>query len=259
VTPTLRLLVAGLLALLLVACTREAMLQKIAAPEDQALARSAIADVAAARSGTLALKMVPPLGPQIIAAMPQMQPRLPLGTLRLVDARASTNLTKGGRTTNMIWEASDGGRYALVSTTVYRNGGDARLSELYLLPVAGPAESLFPLDFKGKSFSHYLFLLLTAAAVLLCLYGLVLAWRLPGLRRRWLWALGSLFGFAQVSIRWSDGDIFFKPVNVQLLGGFAAKAGLLVPWQVGFGIPVVAIVLIAKRIRGSDATESAPA
>ncbi|HEY0310888.1 MAG TPA: hypothetical protein VGC56_00185 [Allosphingosinicella sp.] len=245
----LSLVVAALLSLFLCACSREAALQKIASPEDQAIARSAVADIASGRAGALSAKLVPPLVPTIGAALPQMRAMLPVGKLRLVDARFFTNVTAGTRFTNMLWEASDGRRFALVSTTIYRRGAEARVSELYVVPMKASADTLSRFDLVGKSFVQYLFLVLAIAALLLCLTGIFVALRLPGLRHRWLWAIGSLVGICQFSVRWSDGNIFFQPINIQLFGAFAVKPALLVPWQVGFGIPVVAIILLVKRFR----------
>lgn len=242
-------MVAALLSLFLCACSREAALQKIASPEDQAFARSAIADVAAGHGDALAGKLLPQLVPRVGAALPQMRAMLPAGRLRLVDARFFTNMTAGTRFTNMIWEASDGRRFALVSTTIYGRGAEARVSELYILPMKESADRLSSFDLARKSFVQYLFLVLAIAAFLLCLTGVFVALRLPGLRHRWLWAIGSLVGISQFSVRWSDGNIFFQPINVQLFGAFAVKPALLVPWQVGFAIPVVAIILLVKRVR----------
>lgn len=243
------LVLTALLSLLLCACSREAALQKIASPQDQAFARSAVADVAAGRADALAAKLVPQLVPGIGGALPQMQTMLPVGRLRLVDGRFFSNMSAGTRSTNMIWEASDGRRFALVSTTVYRSGVQARLSELYILPITEPADRFSRFDLADKSFVEYLFLFLAVAAALLCITGVVVALRLPGLRHRWLWAIGSLIGVCQFSVRWSDGNIFFQPINIQLFGAFAMKPALLVPWQVGFGIPMVAIILMVKRAR----------
>jgi hypothetical protein len=250
---------AMLLFVALCACSRQAMLDKIAPPPEQALARTAIADVAAGRAQHLAALMPPPLAAQIGPAMPQMQRLLPRGRLRLLEARFLENATSGVKRTDMLWEASDGAHYAFVTTVVLTQGANRQLLTLFIQPTRGPAESLYPFDLAGKSFGHYLMLLLCAASAATCLTACVLAIRSRFIRRRWLWAAGSLIGFGLVSIRWDTGELYFKLVNVELLGAMAARTAIVAPWQVGFGIPVFAILFLAKWRAGVGARTEWPA
>jgi hypothetical protein len=240
-------MLAALLLLILAACSPDAAMRKIASPQDQAFARAAIADVAAGNADDLAAKLDPSLRPALAASLPQMREMLPRGGLKLVGAHASTNLNQGTTQVNMTWEASDRQHYALVSTSVAHAGGTPQLIELRIYPTPRSVAEGSRLDLHGKSFVHYLFLALAVAAFLLCLLGVFLAFRTRGLTYRWLWAIGSIVAVGQISIRWSDGDIFMKPINLQFFGGFALSAGPLAPWQVGFGIPIVTFVLIHRR------------
>ena len=240
-------MLAALLLMMLVACSYDAALRKIASPQDQAFARAAIADLAAGNGDALAQKVVAPLRPALAASMPQMQQMLPRGGLKLVGAHAFANLNQGSTQLNMAWEATDGRHYALVSTTIAHVGATRQLIELRVIPMPNSVEAGSHLELHGKSVMHYLFLALAAAAFLLCLLGVVLAFRTPGLKYRWLWAIGSIIAVGQISIRWSDGDIFMKPINLQFFGGFALSSGPFAPWQVGFGIPIVTFVLIHRR------------
>jgi hypothetical protein len=78
-----------------------------------------------------------------------------------------------------------------------------------------------------------------------------------GVRRRWLWVVGCLFGYGQIAVDWSSGALSFTPLNVQLLGAFVMKTGEISPWRVGFGVPVFAIIFLIRRqrlmARGRDA------
>ena len=240
-------LLLGLLLLFAGGCSMQAALDKFASPEDQSFARAAIADVAAGRTDDLDAKLMPQLRPALAPNLPAMQQLLPRGPLKLVGAHVFANLSQGTKQVNMTWEATDGKRYAIVSTTLLHAGPVTQLMELRIFPQPRSVEESSRLDLHGKSFAHYLFLMLAVAAFLGCVAGVVLAQRTPGLKYRWLWAIGCLVAVGQITIRWSDGDIFLKIVNLQFFGAFAQQPGPFAPWQVGFGIPIVTIILLIHR------------
>jgi hypothetical protein len=240
-------LLLGLLLLFMTACSMQAALETFASPEDQAFARAAIADVATGRTDDLNAKLMPQLRPALGPNLPAMQQLLPHGPLKLVGAHVFANLSQGTKQVNMTWEATHGKRYALISTTLLHAGPVTQLMELRVFPLSRSVEESSRLDLRGKSFAHYLFLVLAVVAFLGCVAGFVLALRTPGLKYRWLWAIGCLVAVGQVSIRWSDGDIFLKIINLQFFGAFALEPGPFAPWQVGFGIPIVTIILLIRR------------
>ena len=86
------------------------------------------------------------------------------------------------------------------------------------------------------------------ACVGTCLTAIVLIWRSRWLSRRWLWTLGSLFGFIGFGLNWSTGAwaILF---GASLLGAQATKAGPFAPWILSFFVPIVAIVVIVLWFR----------
>ena len=107
----------------------------------------------------------------------------------------------------------------------------------------------------GSARIHWL--LLMFASVATCLMGVVLIWRGRWLKRRWLWTLGSLLGFASFGLNWSTGTWTMSFVNVSLLGATATRALPFGPWILTFGISVIAIIVIVRWLRGDRPTESA--
>lgn len=95
---------------------------------------------------------------------------------------------------------------------------------------------------EGKSPVHYLVLLGAVLSAALCVVTAVAA----GVRRRWAWMIGCLFGVCQLSLNWTTSAIFFSPIHVALLGaGFLKGLGAADPWILSVAIPLPAILFWA--------------
>lgn len=95
---------------------------------------------------------------------------------------------------------------------------------------------------NGKSPVHYLVLLGMVLSATLCVVTAVAA----GIRRRWAWMIGSLFGVCQLTLNWTTGAIFFSPIHISLLGaGFLKGLGAADPWFLSVAIPLPAILFWA--------------
>lgn len=93
--------------------------------------------------------------------------------------------------------------------------------------------------FAGKGPAHYIVLIGAGLSFVLCVGTAVVA----GLRRRWFWMLGSLFGVCQVTLNWTTGAFFFQPLYFVLLGaGFLKGMGPADPWLISLGLPVPALL-----------------
>lgn len=94
----------------------------------------------------------------------------------------------------------------------------------------------------GKTATHYAVLGAAVLAFLACLVTAVVA----GIRRRWLWMIGCLFGLGQASVNWTTGAVFVQPIHVALLGaGFLKGLGATDPWIISASIPLPAILFWA--------------
>jgi hypothetical protein len=88
---------------------------------------------------------------------------------------------------------------------------------------------------------------------------LVLLVRTPGVRRKWLWAIGCVWGLGLFSIDWSSNLANVSPFYIELFGTIIAKSSVLAGWRVGFGIPLVTIIFILRRRSlGSKPTRTEP-
>jgi len=232
------------------ACSTQDILDKVASPQDRQLAERLIADVQNNRSADFASLIAPELRPVLAPQWPAIRAMTPQGRARLVDARFNDfKPFDGGQSVHnafLAYELDEGTHHALVRITLQRTN-QAVVTSFYVNPMAKTVEDATQFGLSGKSPLHYAMLLLSIAAFVVIVAALVLIVRTRGIRRKWLWFLGSLFGICQIGSDWSTGALFFNPLYLQLLGGFAVRPGGIADWQVGFGLPVVAILFLIRR------------
>ena len=110
-------------------------------------------------------------------------------------------------------------------------------------------------SFNNKEFTHYLFLGYAILIPIFILITLIFVIKTK-LDKKWLWIIGSLFGFMKFSINWTTGEIGFKLINFSFLGAGFTKSGDIAPWIITFSIPIVAIVFWFKRYLDKKEAES---
>jgi len=131
-----------------------------------------------------------------------------------------------------------------------RNGeGPWQIDGMHVMRVTPQAREAYDASIEaakftlnGKSPVHYLVLLGAVLSATLCVVTAVVA----GIRRRWAWMFGCLFGVCQLSLNWTTGAVFFTPIHVALLGaGFLKGLGAADPWILSAAIPLPAILFWA--------------
>jgi hypothetical protein len=143
--------------------------------------------------------------------------------------------------------------FVLVTAFVWsKEGGPFLLKGMHVLPMQDSLEKQNAFGLAGKSVVHYVMLLLTPAVVLFVLAALVICIRTRIPRRKWLWVLFVLFGFGQLQLNWTTGQIAFLPISVQLFSASVQAAGLYAPWILSVSFPLGAVVFFARRRRWDD-------
>lgn len=248
-------LVVALACLLAAGCSRQALLDKVSSPEDRALGAQIIQAVQTGDDGVITPSLDPDLREKIPPLYPAMRALTPAGPdakVTLVDARFTqmTSLAGGATRDSLLTYGVDGAsRHVMVRIAIRRQGPTATITGLYIQPLTVPANQVGALTLKGKSAVQLLFLALAILSPLTIVAGLVALFATKGIRRKWLWTLGCLLGVGQFAVDWASGAVSFQPLYVQLFGGFAIKSGMLEPWRVGFGVPVVALIILIFRHR----------
>jgi len=144
-------------------------------------------------------------------------------------------------TGNLTYEARGGGRTALFSVAVVRNGGDPAITTFRWEPTSQPLAAANAFTLSGKSATHYLYLALAILAVLTCVTGAIFA----GVQRLGiLWILISLVGIGSFDINWTTGATRFNPASFHLLGAGFVRAGNVAPWVLMWSLPVGTILML---------------
>ena len=228
---SMRALILAFLALLLVGCNPQQVLEKVSTPSDQALAKGYIADFQAGILDLVESHLDPSLKtPWVRDSLFRAAELLPEGSptsVKLVGAQRF--ISSYGTRTNSIFEYQWGDKWFLES------------------------QSKFTLP--GKRLSQYAILAGAILAFGLTAFALVECSRMKGIRHKWLWIVFITFGFGLLSVNWSAGVVGSAGVvSFELLsiGFFSAKASStnFGPWAISMSAPaapVGAIVFLLLR------------
>jgi hypothetical protein len=206
----------------------------------------------------------------------QAAPNIDARTAPAVFARQRALIPPGalpeGRTVGWSHQAGTGGEQYMMErvydypdhvmstrTLLVRQGDRWRLAGLNLR--VATHEELKPLQFglTGKSPLQYGVL---AAAIVVPLF--ILATVVTALRRRrWGWAVLSLFGVMALQVDWFSGAWLLEPLHINLLGAGLMKGGSpFASWVLTVGAPLPAIlfwVLGRRRPKAPKVPKAPPA
>lgn len=103
---------------------------------------------------------------------------------------------------------------------------------------------------SGKGIVNYMFLL---GVVINLLIILVTIWFLfkTKFRRKWLWCLFIPISVFSFTLNWETGQLFYKLLQIKLLGFGIVKNGIYQPWFISISIPFGVIVFWVKFYRSN--------
>jgi hypothetical protein len=175
------------------------------------------------------------------------------GELRYLAFGSNTVKVVGGdparRETSLFYERPRGDGWVLIKIVTLTIGdGPTRVAGIHFTPMAQTIEEQNRLDVLGKPLRAYVMLACAAAAFVVIVWALVLSFRTPPARRRWLWRIFIAIGFCSVTYNWRAGSVGFNPLYVQLLGmGFSRS--VLGPWMLQWSLPIGAVWFLLRRKR----------
>lgn len=259
----MRGLLLGLLALLLVGCSIEAWNNKLSTPEERAFAEQSVKAIRAGDMKWLAQRAdVETMGDLSARGLEQLRSGIPDGPAKLMTVNSNTIANGGGTRTYKAfnYEMGAGQRWAIVQVLVRPEGSNLLISGFRFWRAERSPSAANAFSFEGKGAVHYLWIVLMVASALTAIGTFLLILRTRGLRLKWLWAIGSLFGFCTFQLNWTTGAWGMWPISVQLLGVSAMQNGPLMPWVMGFAPPLVAIAfLIWRALRSPEKVAEAEA
>jgi len=185
---------------------------------------------------------------QYTAAIPRR------GESRLVTASSNSTVVNGNATTfkSLNYEVGSGDQWAVAQISMTDSDRGHTLVGFRIFPsrVQPTRAAEFSLD--GKGALNFAFLALMVASLAVCLAGAYLAFKNRDWKGRWLWIVGSLVGVGSISLVWSTGELGYRLIHFQLLGGGFMQPSPFESWIFSVSVPVVALSVIARHLRGRN-------
>jgi hypothetical protein len=249
----MRAWVLGLLALLLAGCTAQMWNERLSTPEERAFAEGSIRAIQGGDIKRLAQIADPEtMGDFSARVLNSIRVGVPDGPARLMTVSSNTMTADGATKTYKAfnYELGAGQRWAIVQILLRTDGSALLLSGFRVWPADRSPSAANNFGFEGKGVIHYLWIALMLAAAAISITAFVLILRTRGLRFKWLWAIGALFGVCSFQLNWTTGAWGIWPLSIQLLGASAVQNGPLMPWVLSVAVPVVAIIFLVRRALG---------
>ena len=237
------------LLLALTGCSREAMIDRVVDAQTQ---RYAMATAQQLREGRFAdIGAVVPPGKEAAFAASANRAKALLnfapGKLVIISAFAKYSLTKHPTQNRVVvLQSGSGDRWAIIQLTMERHGDVDRLIGLNSGFSRVAVDTANGFDPAARGVPGYVFLTIMLVSFVVSISAIVVLWHRRWTSYRGLWTIGSLFGLAGCGMNWTTGDVSVLLINVSLPTFRAARAGLLAPWMLSFGIPVVAIIVLLR-------------
>jgi hypothetical protein len=236
----------------LAACSQKAWTDRLASAEEQRLAVETAQDFRDGAVDKLAQRTEPELKGELQRGIAEVRPILERarGPFAIETVNVA-QVNDGPVTKTFVLQAGSGSNWAVVEVVLRGAPGSLQLAGFHASPASSDPSRLNDFSISQRGMLGYIWPISMVTSVALCLLAVVLIWRRRWLKRRWLWTLGSLLGFAGFGLNWSTGAWAVQILNVSLLGAGATKAGPFAPWILTFGVPVIAIIVIVRWLRGA--------
>jgi hypothetical protein len=234
---------------LLAGCNQQEMFDKFVPKEESAIAKEVLSRLAAKDYSAVERQLDPSIqAASVQGALEQMASMFPGGEPKGVTTIGADTTTINGLTTyNLTFEHEYSNAWLLTNVVLQRRDGQVTILGLHVRPMKQSLKELNRFTFEGKSALHYIVFALAVAIPLFIVFALVLCFRTPIAKRKWLWLLFVALGFVQFRLNWTDGAYGIQPFSFALLGAGFFRTGLYAPIIVNIAIPIGAIVFLLKR------------
>jgi hypothetical protein len=231
-------------------CSKQALLEKIASPEQQAAAKGYIDLLRQHQYESIEKAMDPSLaGPTLHESLVAMAAAIPDGdptTVTLVGAQ--TFSTTSYSTVNVTLEYHFASQWLLANVATKTQGGATTIVGFHIDTRVTSLEEQNKFTLTHKSPLQYLLLVFAVVIPLFILFALIVCIRTRIARKKWLWILFILVGAGKIAVDWTTGEFSVQILSFQLFGA-SAYAPLYGAWTVAVSVPLGAIVFLLDRKR----------
>jgi len=232
---------------LLAGCGEDARIQKAVPKEADTLARDFIAAIETKNSDA-ALKLIEPQvrkeATEKIKSIVQLfvdgKPR----QVKPVGVRAQKKGEE--RLIQVSYQLYYPDKAIITTLVILETPKDRFIVSARLDPIKEPLEKLYAFKLFGKSFFHYIVLLLAIIVPLFIVYTL---WQCvqSSVKWKWAWAVAIVLAFFPIYLDWTTGRAFIRLVSV-LFFGVSVVNQKYSPLILAVGIPIGAIVFYFKYL-----------
>jgi len=234
---------------LLSGCDQQAMFEKFIPKEESAIAKKIVSQLAAKDYEAVEKQLDPSIkNASVLGALEQIAAMFPVDEPKSINTVGAYSSTVNGVTSyNLTFEYEFSKAWLLANVVLQRHGDEVTVLGLHVNPMQQSLKELNQFTFVGKGLLNYIVFALAIAIPLFIVFTLVLCFRTPIAKRKWLWLLFVALGFVQFSLNWTDGGYSIQPLSFALLGAGFFKAGPYAPVIFNIAFPLGAIIFLFKR------------
>jgi hypothetical protein len=236
---------------LAVACGGPASLERFTPPEVDARSRGYLQQFVRGQIDSAVDRLVVPLRTRDVTAelrkIADILRNERFDTVRVIGAQ--TSVIGGVRHTNLTYELHSAFSWFLANVATVDTADTWFVEGVSAGTIAQPLELAAEFSLSGKSFLHYIWLVLTVACAAFSLGTAAFIATRRGMPRRWWWVALSLIGVGAFQLNWASGATNLALLNVQLASASFLRAGPAAPWILSFAIPVGAFLGVSQYHR----------
>jgi hypothetical protein len=230
-----------IIAALLAACSSDAAMRRYMPADADARSRSYLALLTRGQVDSATSRLPPRLvGPRTHDALARMAALLggrQFDSTRVIGV--SVNTINGVRHVNVSYELhSPPNLWSVANVTTFDSAQTWFVEGATANAIAHPLEDDVRFTLAGKTFRHYLWLLLSFLSVATSLGMAVFIGTRRGMPKRYGWAALSLVCLGMFSINWTTGASVTNLYSVQIGGASLVRGASVVPWVLSFSIPI---------------------
>jgi hypothetical protein len=233
---------------LLSGCDQQAMLERFIPKEEAASATRLLSQLAAKDYESVESQLDPSLRtPSLRASLEEVAAFFPSeDQMGITTIGAYTNWVNGVTSYELTFEHQYPSTWLVSNVVLQRRDGQLTVMGVH---VSRSLKEINRFTFEGKSALHYLVFALAIAIPLFIVATLVVCFRTPIGKEKWLWVVFVAVGLVQFSLNWTDGSYQIQPISFSLLGAGYFRAGPYAPLILTVALPIGAIVFLVRRKR----------
>lgn len=248
----MRTLVFSLFFLLaIVGCDQQAVIDRFTPKEESAIAKNVLAQLKAREFLEVERQLDVSLqGPNLRSLLEQMAQQIPTGepkSIKVIGAFTKSNTTSKAVTYDLTFEYEYPASWLVAKVVLERNDTKVTVMGMHVNATAQSLEESNGFSLAGKSVLHYFVFALAILIPMLVISALVLCFKTPIPKRKWIWYVFIAIGFVQFSLDWTSGTFNIQPLSFLFFGAGFSQAGIAGPFVLTIALPIGAIVFLFKR------------